>query len=118
MAGPDAPVTLLDCPLPAVNNIDVPAEIPPAQKEAALKEAKSSLRFAVLRSLRDTPGAKKLFMVLPMPSRADQVCVAEIGSQRVQVVNKSLKSLANHGTGHEDGRLTERAPPRPNAPPT
>ena len=50
MAALAAPVTLLNCPLPAINNIDVPTDQNTAQKEAIFKEVKTSLRFALLRS--------------------------------------------------------------------
>ena len=55
------------------------------------------MRFAVLRSVAGATGSAKLYMVLPMPSRADQVCVAEVtGAHRLQVVNKSIKSLSTN----------------------
>ena len=96
MAALAAPVTLLDCPLPAINNIDVPTDTNSAQKEAIFKEVKASLRFALLRSSASATGGVKLYMVVPTPCRVDQVCVAELTAPRLQIINKSIKSLGNN----------------------
>ena len=43
------PVTLLNSDLPAGNNMDFSAQLKGAQAQDALKEAKASLSWAVLR---------------------------------------------------------------------
>ena len=112
----DAPVTLLNCPLPAIHKIDVPADISNAQKEAIQKEVKTSLRFALLRSSASATGGVKLFMVVPTPCRADQVCVAELGAPRLQIINKSIKSLGNNLALVVRGTEEPLVPPVPDAP--
>ena len=112
----DAPVTLLNCPLPAIHKIDVPADISNAQKEAIQKEVKTSLRFALLRSSASAAGGVKLFMVVPTPCRADQVCVAELGAPRLQIINKSIRSLGNNLALVVRGTAEPLVPPVPDAP--
>ena len=87
--------SLLDCPAPSCNNIDFPATESGAQKEAFLKEAKSSLAFAVLRA---SGTEKKLHMVVPLPCPADCVCLADMASTTLRLANKRVKSLA---TGYD-----------------
>ena len=85
------PVTLLNSDLPAGNNMDFSAQLKGAQAQEALKEAKSSLSWAVLRTTGDD---KTLSLVVPASGAADSICVTDLNSSTLRLQTKKIRSLS------------------------
>ena len=85
------PVTLLNCDLPAGNNIDFATELRGAQAQDALKEAKASLSWALLRTTSDE---KTLSIVVPASGAADSICIAELNASTLRLHTKKIRTLS------------------------
>ena len=85
------PVTLLNSDLPTGNNMDFSAQLKGAQAQEALKEAKASLSWAVLRTTGDD---KSLSLVVPASGAADSICVTELNASTLRLQTKKIRSLS------------------------
>ena len=86
----DGKVTLLNCELPAGNNIDFPTELKGAQAQEALKEAKASLAWAVLRTTGDE---NHVYLVVPASCAADSVCLADLSAVVCDTPNRKQTTV-------------------------
>ena len=85
------PVTLLNSDLPTGNNIDFSAQLKGAQAQEALKEAKASLSWAVLRTTGDD---KTLSLVVPASGAADSICITELNASTLRLQTKKIRTLS------------------------